>query len=79
MMGGVSSEDSTTLDETGSDRRGGFIASLPVTDDAALMAFNDDVTNLKSRLCSRGDYHVHWYNLRWIKLCLSPDRIVFII
>eukprot|EP00961_Rhodomonas_salina_P180346 2434262-Rhodomonas_salina.1 len=68
MMGVVSSEDLTTLDvdETGSDGRGGFTASLPVTDDVALMAFNDDVMSLslKSQLCSRGDYH---------------DRIVFII
>eukprot|EP00961_Rhodomonas_salina_P043865 589103-Rhodomonas_salina.1 len=49
------------------------------TDDAALMAFNDDMTSSTLQLCSRGDYHVDWYNLRWIWLCLSTDRIVLII
>eukprot|EP00961_Rhodomonas_salina_P201380 2716736-Rhodomonas_salina.1 len=39
------------------------------------MAFS---SNDKSRLCSRGDYYVGWYNLQWIGLCLSTDRIVLI-
>eukprot|EP00961_Rhodomonas_salina_P222005 3002274-Rhodomonas_salina.1 len=39
------------------------------------MAFS---SNGKSRLCARGDYYVGWYNLQWIGLCLSTDRIVLI-